>query len=444
MPVPHGDTCLLSTNEKKITMSVYYTLCFLAALAIFIAFANQYVVKIQTTIAITAGSMVISALLVLFGKLGWFNLEPLAVKTMQSIDFQNFLLKGILGFLLFAGGLGINLKALRSQKWEITILSIVATLLSTFMIGYGFWFIAKLLGWELPLVYCMLFGALISPTDPIAVLAIVKKMQAPPQIAIQIEGESLFNDGVGLVIFATVFAVAFGGVEPTFGSVAGLFLHEALGGILFGAVLGLIAHVMISATDDGSLELLLTLCIPTAGFAFANMIGVSGALAMVVTGIMIGNWTRHSGFSEQSRHHLDHFWELMDQFLNALLFLLIGLALVLLELSWHDWVLLVIAVPLCLAARFISVSLPYMAFRRFRSYNTFSVRILTWGGLRGGLAMAMALALPSGVMMIPEHGVDLRQVILVMTYSVVMFSIVVQGMTITPMITAAKKACGDY
>ena len=377
MPVLHRDTCLLSTNEKKITMSVYYTLCFLAALAIFIAFANQYVVKIQTTIAITAGSMLISALLVLFGKLGWFNLEPLAVKTMESIDFQNFLLKGILGFLLFAGGLGINLKALRSQKWEITILAIIATLLSTFLIGYGFWFIAKLLGWELPLVYCMLFGALISPTDPIAVLAIVKKMKAPPQIAIQIEGESLFNDGVGLVIFATVFAVAFGGVEPTFGSVAGLFLHEALGGILFGAVLGLIAHVMISATDDGSLELLLTLCIPTAGFA------------------------RHSGFSEQSSHHLDHFWELMDQFLNALLFLLIGLALVLLDLAWRDWILLVIAVPLCLGARFISVSLPYVAFRRFRNYNTFSVRILTWGGLRGGLAMAMALALPSGVMMIP-------------------------------------------
>ena len=425
-------------------MSVYYTLCFLAALAIFIAFANQYVVKIQTTIAITAGSMLISALMVLFGKLGWFNLEPLAIETMKSIDFQNFLLKGILGFLLFAGGIGINLKALRSQKWEITILAIFSTLLSTFLIGYGFWFIAKLLGWELPLVYCLLFGALITPTDPIAVLAIVKKMQAPPQIAIQIEGESLFNDGTGLVIFATIFAVAFGGVEPTFGSVAGLFLHEALGGILFGAVLGLLAHVMISATDDGSLELLLTLCIPTAGFALANMMGVSGALAMVVTGIMIGNWTRHSGFSEQSSHYLDHFWELMDQFLNALLFLLIGLALVLLDLAWRDWILLVIAVPLCLAARFISVSVPFMAFRRFRTYNRFTIRILTWGGLRGGLAMAMALALPSGVMMIPEHNVDLRQVILVMTYSVVMFSIVVQGMTITPMITAAKKASGDY
>ncbi len=425
-------------------MSVYYTLCFLAALAILIAFANQYVVKIQTTIAITAGSMLISALMVLFGKLGWFNLEPLAIETMKSIDFQNFLLKGILGFLLFAGGIGINLKALRSQKWEITILAIFSTLLSTFLIGYGFWFIAKLLGWEVPLVYCLLFGALITPTDPIAVLAIVKKMQAPPQIAIQIEGESLFNDGTGLVIFATVFAVAFGGVEPTFGSVAGLFLHEALGGILFGAVLGLIAHVMISATDDGSLELLLTLCIPTAGFALANMMGVSGALAMVVTGIMIGNWTRHSGFSEQSSHYLDHFWELMDQFLNALLFLLIGLALVLLDLAWRDWILLVIAVPLCLAARFISVSVPFMAFRRFRTYNRFTIRILTWGGLRGGLAMAMALALPSGVMMIPEHNVDLRQVILVMTYSVVMFSIVVQGMTITPMITAAKKASGDY
>ncbi|QFI56109.1 cation:proton antiporter [Aeromonas simiae] len=425
-------------------MSVYYTLCFLAAMAIFIAFANQYVIKIQTTIAITAGSMLISALIVLFGKLGWFNLEPLAISTMQSIDFQNFLLKGILGFLLFAGGIGINLPALRNQKWEITIMAVFSTLLSTFIIGYGFWWIAALLGWEIPLVYCMLFGALISPTDPIAVLAIVKKLKAPPQIAIQIEGESLFNDGVGLVIFATVFAVAFGGVEPTFGGVASLFLHEALGGILFGVVLGLVAHIMISATDDGSLELLLTLCIPTAGFALANMLGVSGALAMVVTGIMIGNWTRHSGFSEQSKHHLDHFWELMDQFLNALLFLLIGLALVLLDLAWHDWVLLVIAVPLCLAARFISVALPYVAFRRVRSYNKFSVRILTWGGLRGGLAMAMALALPSGQMLLPEHGVDLREVILVMTYSVVMFSIVVQGMTITPMIHRAKRANSEY
>ena len=419
---------MLFTKEKNNYERLLYTLL-PGSVGDLIAFANQYVVKIQTTIAITAGSMLIPALLVLFGKLGWFNLEPLAVKTMESIDFQNFLLKGILGFLLFAGGLGINLKALRSQKWEITILSIVATLLSTFMVGYGFWFIAAAgLGAAAGLLHAVRCPDL--PTDPIAVLAIVKKMKAPPQIAIQIEGESLFNDGVGLVIFATVFAVAFGGVEPTFGSVAGLFLHEALGGILFGAVLGLIAHVMISATDDGSLELLLTLCIPTAGFAFANMIGVSGALAMVVTGIMIGNWTRHSGFSEQSSHHLDHFWELMDQFLNALLFLLIGLALVLLDLAWRDWILLVIAVPLCLAARFISVSLPYMAFRRYRSYNKFSVRILTWGGLRGGLAMAMALA-PSGVMMLPEHGVDLREVILVMTYSVVMFSIVVQGMTIT-------------
>lgn len=425
-------------------MSVYYTLCFLAALAIFIAFANQYVIRIQTTIAITAGSMLISALMVLFGKLDWFNMGPLAVETMESIDFQNFLLKGILGFLLFAGGIGIKLPALKDQKWEIAIMAIFSTLLSTFLIGYGFWFIAGLLGWDIPLVYCMLFGALISPTDPIAVLAIVKKLQAPPQIAIQIEGESLFNDGVGLVIFATVFAVAFGGVEPSFGGVASLFLHEALGGILFGVVLGLVAHIMISATDDGSLELLLTLCIPTAGFALANMLGVSGALAMVVTGIMIGNWTRHSGFSEQSQHHLDHFWELMDQFLNALLFLLIGLALVLLDLAWRDWILLVISVPLCLAARFISVSLPYVAFRKFRSYNKFSVRILTWGGLRGGLAMAMALALPSGQMMLPEYGVDLREVILIMTYAVVMFSIVVQGMTITPMIERAKRAAGDY
>lgn len=421
-------------------MSVYYTLCFLAATAITIAFVNQYIIKMQTTIAITFGALIISILMLVLGKTTWPELEQHAVTTLETVNFGDFLLKGILGFLLFAGGLGINLPAMKSQKWEIFILVIFGVLISTAVVAAGLWLLAQVAGIPLPFIYCLLFGALISPTDPIAVLAIVKKLGAPEQIAIQIEGESLFNDGIGLVIFLTIFAVAFSGTEATFGSVVALFTHEAIGGIVFGAVLGLMAHLMICATDDGSMELLITLCIPTAGFALANMLGVSGALAMVVTGIMIGNWTRYTGFSEQSEKYLDEFWHLLDEFLNALLFLLIGLAMLLVEFHWQAWVLVLGAVPLVLAGRFVSVALPYVGFRRFRSYNKYSIRILTWGGLRGGLSLAMALSIPVGVKLGANAQIELRDVILMMTYAIVLFSIIVQGMTITPIINKAKAA----
>ena len=421
-------------------MSVYYTLCFLAAIAIIIAFANQYIMKIQTTIAITFGALLISIIMLILGKTAWPELETHAIEVIKNVDFGQFLLQGILGFLLFAGGLGINLPAMKSQKWEISTLVIVGVLISTFLVAIGLWLLAYVAAISLPFVYCLLFGALISPTDPIAVLAIVKKLGAPEQIAIQVEGESLFNDGIGLVVFLTIFSVAFSGSELSIGSVLSLFAQEAIGGILFGAILGLIAHIMISATDDGSMELLITLCIPTAGFALANLLGVSGALAMVVTGIMIGNWTRYTGFSEQSKHYLDEFWSLLDEFLNALLFLLIGLAMMLVEFHWQAWILVLCSVPLVLLGRFFSVSVPYMVFRHFRSYNKYSVRILTWGGLRGGLSLAMALSIPPGIRLGSEGQFELRDLILMMTYAVVLFSIIVQGMTISSMINKAKTA----
>ena len=421
-------------------MSVYYTLCFLAATAITIAFVNQYIMKIQTTIAITFGALIISILMLVLGKTTWPELQHHAVTTLETVDFGEFLLQGILGFLLFAGGLGINLPAMKSQKWEIFVLVIFGVLISTAVVAAGLWLLAYAANLPLPFIYCLLFGALISPTDPIAVLAIVKKLGAPEQIAIQIEGESLFNDGIGLVIFLTIFAVAFSGSEATFSSVVTLFTHEAIGGIIFGGLLGLMAHLMISATDDGSMELLMTLCIPTAGFALANVLGVSGALAMVVTGIMIGNWTRYTGFSEQSEKYLDEFWHLLDEFLNALLFLLIGLAMLLVEFHWQAWILVLGSIPLVLAARFISVAVPYVGFRRFRSYNKFSIRILTWGGLRGGLSLAMALSIPVGVKLGANGQIELRDVVLMMTYAIVLFSIIVQGMTITPIINKAKAA----
>ncbi|MUJ19365.1 sodium:proton antiporter [Aliivibrio fischeri] len=420
-------------------MSVYNTLCFLAAAAMLIAFFNSKIGKMQTTIAITAGSMMLSLGIIIAGQNNWFNLREVATETLTDINFEDFLLKGILGFLLFAGGLGIKLQNLKDQKWEITVLALGATLFSTFFIGFVLWAICNVIGVNLDLIYCLLFGALISPTDPIAVLAIVKKMNAPQRISTQIEGESLFNDGFGLVIFVTLFTIAFGHETPTVGSVTGLFFQEAIGGIAYGFILGLVFHYLISSTNDHSMELLLTIGIPTAGYALAEVLHVSGPLAMVVSGIMIGNWTRFIGFSKESEDHLDHFWELVDEFLNGVLFLLIGMSMLLFQFHQEDWILMAISIPLVLTSRYLSVFISYIGFNRFRTYNPLSVRILTWGGLRGGLALAMALAIPAGIMVIPEKNIDVREIILVMTYSVVVFSILVQGSTITPMIDKAKK-----
>lgn len=418
-------------------MSVYSLLCFLAAIAVFIAFINHKISPIQTTITITGVALIASLVVILLGQHGFLPFKEAISHTLAEINFGDFLLKGILGFLLFAGGLGINLTHLKNQKWEITTLALLSTLISTFLVGFALWGVCQVIGVPLDLIYCLVFGAVISPTDPIAVLAIVKKLHAPEQVAIQIEGESLFNDGFGLVLFVTLFAIAFGDHTPTVGSVITLFLREAVGGIAFGFVLGLIFDYLIKKSDDPSLELLMTLLIPTAGYAFAEVLGVSAPLAVIVTGIFLGNWTRHNGFSETSKKQLGHFWELVDEFINGVLFLLIGLMMM--EFTFHsqDWLLMVIAIPMVLLCRYISVKLPYLAFERVREYNPMSVKILTWGGLRGGLALAMALSIPSGIVVMGN--IDVKEIIVMMTYAIVLFSILVQGSTITPMIEKAKR-----
>ena len=419
-------------------MNAWYFLCFLSAVSVFIAFANQYLLRLQTTIAITTGSVAMSLLLIALIKFGGNDLATSISDAFEGLNFNLLLLKGMLGFLLFAGALEIDLHLLRQQRWEITIMALFSTLLSTVLIGYASFLVLGLLGWDLPLIYCMLFGALISPTDPIAVLAIIKKMHAPEKISVQVEGESLFNDGVGLVVFTTIFALAFSGAEPTFSGVAELFLVDAVGGIVFGAVLAFLAHWCICRSNDSSIELLITLCIPSAGYALANVIDVSGPLAMVVSGIVIGNITRTVGFSEHSQFTLSHFWHTVDAFLNALLFLLIGLMLVILPVSWTEIGLGLVMIPLVLLARFASVALPYIGFKRFRSYDAHAIKILTWGGLRGGLALAMAASTPKDVLYI--NGVDYHTLLLMMTYVVVIFSIVVQGSTIAPLIKRSIEA----
>ena len=422
-------------------MNAWYLICFLSALAIFIAFANQYILKMQTTIAITTGSVVISLLLILAVKLQGDSTALEITKIVSSIDFNQLLLKGMLGFLLFAGALEINLAALKKQRWEITALVLFSTLVSTFIIGYLSFYLFTLLGWPVPFIYCLLFGALISPTDPIAVLAIIKQMRAPEGISVQVEGESLFNDGIGLVIFTTIFAVAFYGTDATVSDIGELFLVDAIGGIAFGLVIALVGHYLIINSRDVNIRLLLTLTIPTAGFAAANIWEISGALAMVTSGILLGNITRSKATERtgpEDTRYVKDFWHATDSFLNALLFLIIGMLIVAMPISLAEIGLGLLMVPVVLLARFISVGAPFVVFKKFRKYDKHTVKILTWGGLRGGLALAMAAAIPRDQVFI--GGSDLHNLLVIVTYVVVIFSIIIQGLTISPLIQSSISA----
>lgn len=419
-------------------MNAWYLICFLSALAIFIAFANQFILKMQTTIAITTGSVVISLVLILSVKLLGDTTALDMTNIVSGINFNQLLLKGMLGFLLFAGALEINLAALRKQRFEITAMVLFSTLASTFIVGYLSFYLFALLGWPVPFIYCLLFGALISPTDPIAVLAIIKQMKAPEGISVQVEGESLFNDGIGLVIFTTIFSVAFYGTEASVKDVAELFLVDAVGGIAFGLVIALVGHFLIINSRDKNIRLLLTLTIPTAGFAAANLWEISGALAMVTSGILLGNITRTKATERtgpDDTRYVKDFWHATDSFLNALLFLIIGMLIVTMPLTLAEIGLGLLMVPVVLFARFISVGIPFVFFKKFRKYDRHSVKILTWGGLRGGLALAMAAAIPRDEVMV--GGSDLHNLIIIVTYVVVIFSIIVQGLTIAPLINSS-------
>ncbi|MBR7888968.1 sodium:proton antiporter [Marinomonas sp. A79] len=425
-------------------MNAWYLICFLSALAVIIAFTNQYILKMQTTIAITTGSVVISLLLILAVKMLGDETAVFITQVVSGIDFNQLLLKGMLGFLLFAGALEIDLTALKRQRWEITILVLFSTLVSTFIVGYLSYYLFALFNFPIPFIYCLLFGALISPTDPIAVLAIIKQMSAPQGISIQVEGESLFNDGVGLVIFTTIFAVAFYGTEASFSEVAELFLVDAIGGIIFGLVIALVGHFVIINCKDINTRLLVTLTIPSAGFALANIWEISGALAMVTSGILLGNITRATASKRRGpdgTRYVKDFWHATDSFLNALLFLIIGMLIVTMPLTWEIIGLGLVMVPVVLFARFVSVGSPYLIFKRFREYDKHSVKILTWGGLRGGLALAMAAAIPPNQFTL--EGLDLHDIMVIITYVVVIFSIIVQGLTISPLIQKSIQAAEE-
>ncbi len=411
-------------------MDIFDTAAVLITLAALFSYVTNRFLRMPTTIGIMIISLVLSLGLLFLHALGWTVPEQQAERLVGGIDFHETLMEGMLSFLLFAGALHINLDDLRQQKWVVLSLATVGVVLSTFIVGALAWLIFNGLGIDMPWLYCLLFGALISPTDPIAVMGILKTVGAAKSLEIKIAGESLFNDGIGVVVFLVILGVVQGVSEPTIAGIGGLLLQEAGGGIVFGLVIGLVAFALLRSIDNYQVEVLLTLALVMGGYAAAHALHISGPIAMVVAGLVIGNHGRVLAMSDTTREHLDNFWELMDEILNAVLFVLIGLEVLLLSFRGEYLLAILAVIPAVLAARYVSVGLPVMLMRRFRDFSPRVVEILTWGGLRGGISVALVLSLPAS----PE-----RDAILTTTYAVVVFSIIVQGLTIGKLVKQAAR-----
>ncbi|MGD0040642.1 MAG: sodium:proton antiporter [Isosphaeraceae bacterium] len=404
-------------------------------IAVFIVMAagfgylNFRLLKLPTTIGLMALSLLFSLSLFVLGAF-----VPAVVQQTRSVieqfDFNQVLLHGMLAFLLFAGALHIDLGDLARHKEPIALLATVGVLLSTLIVGVLMWGVFALLGFKLRFIDCLLFGALISPTDPIAVLSLLKKIGAPKTLEVQIAGESLFNDGIGVVLFMGLLEVATGENDFDVGHFAFLFIREAVGGVVFGLAIGLVAYRMLKSVDNYQVEILLSLALVWGGSALADALHISAPIAMVVAGLLIGNQGRSFAMSKMTTEHLDLFWELVDEGLNAVLFVAIGMELLVLTFTASYLAAGVLAVVIVLVARLVSVGLPVWLLRRSERFDPSMVPILVWGGLRGGISVALALSLP------PEaagDGVPRREVILATTYVVVVFSILVQGLTVGTM-----------
>ena len=401
-------------------MSQFELIAILITLAALFSYLNERYLGLPSAIGLMLFALVMSLALIALGKFG-FGMEEQARSLLGSIDFSKTLLHGMLSFLLFAGALHVNLEDLMQQKWFIISLATAGVVISTSIVGGLAWMVLQLLGLGIPFIYCLLFGALISPTDPIAVLGILKSAGAPKKLETQITGESLFNDGVGVVVFIVLLRIAEGTHEVGISEVALLFAEEALGGALFGLATGFLAYWMLKSVDNYPVEMLITLALVTGGYALAEALHLSAPIAIVVAGLLIGNHGRDLAMSDKTVEHLDTFWELLDELLNAVLFVLIGMEVLILQFTPGYLLAGVLAILIVLFARMVSVAIPVGLLRLWREFSPGVVKILTWGGLRGGISVALALSLPPG----PE-----RDVILTITYIVVVFSILVQGLTI--------------
>ena len=416
----------------------------LVTLLIFIAavftLINITVLKLPSTIGLMAIALAMSLTILLMG-IFFPNITLAAQDIMGEFDFKEVLLDVMLNFLLFAGALSINLNKLMEERIPVLVLATVGTLLSTFIVGFGIQYVFGLFGYEIEFIHCLLFGALISPTDPIAVLALVKKVGISKNLEIKIAGESLFNDGVGVVVFLTILNIAMaqagvegghghGGGEVTVWSVAQLFGVEVIGGLLMGAAFGFFGFKALDfiENDHVELEVLVTISLVMVGGRVAELIHVSAPLAMVVMGLFIGNEGRDEKLASATGEYVFKFWHLVDEALNAILFILIGLEMIVISETFTlgHMGIGIVGILVVLTARLLGVSIPVKLMSFTRTFEPRTIAILTWGGLRGGISVALALSLSKLAFIPPET----KEIIISTTYMVVVFSILVQGLTI--------------
>ena len=392
-------------------------ICFTSLLT----YLNYRFVGLPPTIGVMVIALIFSVGLQGLSWLGFPDLERHIGELLGQIDFNDLLMNWMLGFLLFAGALHVSLKDLRDYKWAIGSLATFGVLISTVLIGYFTYWIFDWLGWHVSLLYCLIFGALISPTDPIAVLGILRSAGAPKSLETTIVGEALFNDGVAVVVYSVLLGVIQLGETPTVNAALWLFLEEAGGGILFGLLIGFVCYWLMLSIEQHQIEVMLSLALVIGGSTLASHLHVSGPIAMVVAGLIIGNLGRTKAMNDFTRRYLDGFWELIDEILNALLFALIGMELLVLPFTWTHLGAALLVTLAILFARWISVVPVVLLSPHWRNMTRGTARILTWGALRGGVSVALALSLPPG----PE-----RNLILALTYIVVLVSILGQGLTI--------------
>jgi len=393
----------------------------LITLAALFGWLNHRYIRQPMNVAMLLFSLALSMVVVALGKLG-VDTRWLAREAIGAIELDRALLEGMLSFLLFAGALHVDLAELARRKWAIAFLASLGVVVSALLAGSALWWVFGALGHPVPLVWCLLFGALISPTDPIAVLAILKSARTERSLAAKMAGEALLNDGFGIALFVLFLGIAVGGEEASFAHVAALFAREVLGGALFGLAIGYAAYRLLATIDSYEVEILLTLALVMGGYAAARALHVSGPIAVVVAGVLLANHGLPLAMAERSRERVEQFWELIDEIFNAVLFIMIGLELLRLEFdpvyAWAG----ALAIPLVLVARLLSVGVAALVPGLRQDFPPHVVGILTWGGLRGGISVALALALPSGAF---------RDAIITVTYVVVLFSILVQGLTLS-------------
>lgn len=406
-------------------MSLFAIISTLVVISALFGYINVRFLKMPTTIGLMVITIVFTLLILATSMFNDTLLEQEKLFIAQ-IDFKTVLLDVMLSFLLFAGALHTNFQQLKVQRKPILIFATFSTLTSTFLVGIFAFFLLKLLSLDVNFIYCLLFGALISPTDPIAVLGILKQVGAPKILETKIVGESLFNDGVGVVVFLTIYQIAKGGGSITFGSILEMFLVEVVGGIALGLLLGWFTYRLLKSIDDYDVEVIITLAAVMGGTVLAQYLHLSAPLAMVTAGLIVGTDTvRKSSMSKITEQYVDKFWELIDILLNTVLFVLIGMELLILTFNNKFILAGLLLVPTLLFARYLSLMLPIKLYAKKLDFVPKTNLIMTWGGLRGGISIALALSLTAEM-----H----RDLFLVITYIIVVFSIIVQGLTVGKLI----------